>query len=261
MVSPALSLTTAAVPLAAYALLFQTLVYVGLSPRGRFLAQLTTGSIGVVVVVAGALAFGPHHLGLVPFPTRADLGPGLLAGTLAALCGLALSKSDRGRHLLADPCLGALGRGETALHLLVRIPVLTAVAEEAIFRGLLHVALLAVLPLEAAMLAGSGLFGAWHVGPALERRRSTGRSHWGVLLTVAATAVAGLFLVWLRVETGSIWASTGVHAAVNVTLAWFARRAAWRAESAQVDSLPSCTYEASSSALPAPSPVLHSASG
>jgi membrane protease YdiL (CAAX protease family) len=47
-------------------------------------------------------------------------------------------------------------------------------------------------------------------------------------LTVVATSVAGAFLVWLRNETGSIWASVAVHAAVNMTLAIFARLAARR---------------------------------
>ncbi|HSM43704.1 MAG TPA: CPBP family intramembrane glutamic endopeptidase, partial [Acidimicrobiia bacterium] len=46
--------------------------------------------------------------------------------------------------------------------------------------------------------------------------------------TVAATTLAGAFLVWLRVETGSIWAPVAVHAAINMTMAGFARLAGWR---------------------------------
>ena len=43
--------------------------------------------------------------------------------------------------------------------------------------------------------------------------------------TVVATTAAGAFLVWLRVETGSIWVPVAVHAGVNMTLAIFARLA------------------------------------
>jgi membrane protease YdiL (CAAX protease family) len=71
------------------------------------------------------------------------------------------------------------------------------------------------------------LFGLWHVGPGLDQahavdRRSVGRLiH--VVVTVVATTAAGAFLVWLRVETGSIWVPVAVHAGVNMTLAIFAR--------------------------------------
>jgi membrane protease YdiL (CAAX protease family) len=46
-----------------------------------------------------------------------------------------------------------------------------------------------------------------------------------VAITVAATTAAGAFLVWLRIETGSIWVPVAVHAGVNMTLAAFARLA------------------------------------
>jgi membrane protease YdiL (CAAX protease family) len=46
------------------------------------------------------------------------------------------------------------------------------------------------------------------------------------VVTVVVTTLAGLFLVWLRIETGSIWAPVAVHAAINMTMAIFARRAA-----------------------------------
>jgi len=46
-----------------------------------------------------------------------------------------------------------------------------------------------------------------------------------VAITVVATTAAGAFLVWLRIETGSIWVPIAVHAGVNMTLATFARLA------------------------------------
>jgi membrane protease YdiL (CAAX protease family) len=67
------------------------------------------------------------------------------------------------------------------------------------------------------------LFGLWHIGPglnqaqAVDRRSLAGVGH--VLITVIATTIAGAGLVWLRIETGSIWIPVAVHAGVNMTLA------------------------------------------
>ena len=38
--------------------------------------------------------------------------------------------------------------------------------------------------------------------------------------------MVGAGLVWLRMETGSIWAPLAVHAGLNMTMAVFARTAA-----------------------------------
>jgi membrane protease YdiL (CAAX protease family) len=109
-----------------------------------------------------------------------------------------------------------------------RIPILTALIEEAFFRGVLHSALTAVFSTPVAVLVGGGLFGLWHLGPALEQADS----HFGnnsttvhVLLTIALTTLAGLGFVALRIATGSIWVPAVVHALVNITMALFARLA------------------------------------
>jgi membrane protease YdiL (CAAX protease family) len=47
-----------------------------------------------------------------------------------------------------------------------------------------------------------------------------------VTVTVMVTTVVGAGLVWLRMETGSIWAPLAVHAGLNMTMAVFARTAA-----------------------------------
>jgi membrane protease YdiL (CAAX protease family) len=74
------------------------------------------------------------------------------------------------------------------------------------------------------------LFGLWHIGPGLDQAHAADRSKLGrfahVAVTVLATTAAGAFLVWLRIETGSIWVPVAVHAGVNMTLATFARLAA-----------------------------------
>lgn len=47
-----------------------------------------------------------------------------------------------------------------------------------------------------------------------------------IAVTVLATTGAGVVLGALRWSTGGIWAPAGVHAVVNATLAWGARRVA-----------------------------------
>jgi membrane protease YdiL (CAAX protease family) len=89
---------------------------------------------------------------------------------------------------------------------------------------------MALYPVEVAIWLGAGLFGLWHIGPAVDQARAGEKSvvasaaHTAV--TVVAMTAAGAFLVWLRIETGSIWAGVAVHAAINMTMALFARAAA-----------------------------------
>jgi len=116
-----------------------------------------------------------------------------------------------------------------AAHILVRIPMITVIIEEAVFRGVLHAALIALYPEPIALWGGAVLFGLWHIGPGLDQAHAVERRKRGrvihVAITVIATTAAGAFLVWLRIETGSIWVPVAVHAGVNMTLATFARLA------------------------------------
>jgi membrane protease YdiL (CAAX protease family) len=136
------------------------------------------------------------------------------------------------RSQLADPRLASLDRVDAVGQILIRIPIFTALIEEAVFRGVLHAALMALYPAEVAIWLGAGLFGLWHIGPGVDQARAgdkTIRASAGhTALTVIVTTAAGAFLVWLRIETGSIWAPVAVHAAMNMTLAFFSRLAAQR---------------------------------
>jgi membrane protease YdiL (CAAX protease family) len=134
------------------------------------------------------------------------------------------------RGQLADPRMAAMSRRQAASQILVRIPIMTALIEEAVFRGVLHTALIALYPAPIALWAGAAMFGMWHVGPGLEQAKATERrslaSFAHVVMTVMVTTIVGAGLVWLRMETGSIWAPLAVHAGLNMTMAVFARTAA-----------------------------------
>ncbi len=226
-----MNLFTTALTLVAYAVGFQTLVYIVLPWRVRATwAPLVTGSMGAAVVLIGALWAGPTAVGLAP-PSG-----GMLAawgsGTVIAMTvvGLTMLSRDSLRDHLADPRIGSLSKGQAATQIFIRIPIMTALIEEAVFRGVLHGALIALYPAPIALWGGAVLFGLWHVGPGLDqakasdRRSLAGLTH--VLVTVIATTIGGAGLVWLRMETGSIWAPVVVHAGLNMTMAIFARLAA-----------------------------------
>jgi membrane protease YdiL (CAAX protease family) len=223
-------LTATTIPLVTYVVGFQTLVYLLLPIRFRFTwAPLVTSSVGASLVLGAALWFGGSTVGLA--------GPdgGLLAawgsGTMVAMTsiGMVMLSRPQLRGHLADPRMGAMSARSAAAHILVRIPMITVIIEEAVFRGVLHAALIALYPEPVALWGGAVLFGLWHIGPGLDQAHAVERRKLGrvihVVITVIATTAAGAFLVWLRIETGSIWVPAAVHAGVNMTFATFARLA------------------------------------
>lgn len=225
-----MTLAAAVAPLAAYAVVFQTVLYLSLPQRLRTrVAPLVTGVVGATVSLAAAAIFG-DRVGL----TGGDIATTLAWGGVTVLgmvvLGFGMMQRPDLRMQLADPRLASLSRPEAVGQIFVRIPVFTALIEEAFFRGVLHAALIALYPVEVAIWLGAGLFGLWHIGPAVDQARAGKKSvvasaaHTAV--TVVAMTLAGAFLVWLRIETGSIWAGVAVHAAINMTMALFARAAA-----------------------------------
>lgn len=225
-----MTLIKSAIPLVIYVVGFQTLVYLMLPGRFRVTwAPLVTSSVGAGLVAVAAVWFGPDTVGL------ANPDGGLLAAwgsgtviTMASMGTVMLARPQLRGHL-ADPRIGEMSVRKATAQIMVRIPIMTALIEEAVFRGVLHAALIALYPESIAMWGGAILFGLWHIGPgldqarAVDRRSMAGIAH--VMITVIATSLAGAFLVWLRIETGSIWVPVAVHAGVNMTLAVFARLA------------------------------------
>jgi len=228
-----MTLAAVVAPLAAYAVVFQTLLYISLPTRLRTrVAPIVTGLVGAGLSVGAGALFGFEQIGLTGGNLGTTLGWGAVAVILMALFGMAMMSHAELRSQLADPRLAELKPRHAYAQIFVRIPVFTALIEEAFFRGLLHAALMALYPVEVAMWLGAGLFGLWHIGPGLDqaqagdKTRRAGALH--TAMTVVATTVAGAFFVWLRIETGSIWAPVAVHSAINMTMALFARIAARR---------------------------------
>lgn len=152
-----------------------------------------------------------------------------LAG--AGALGVALVVRPR---LVADARYAGMRARALADHALVRIPIGTALVEEALFRGALFGALRP--DGVAAAVAGSSIaFGLWHVVPTAVAARANrpGASRAAVAGAVAAgvvvTGAAGILFALLRERGGGIASPFALHAIVNVAGALVARAAHRRA--------------------------------
>jgi membrane protease YdiL (CAAX protease family) len=109
---------------------------------------------------------------------------------------------------------------------MVVIPLQTVIPEELAFRGVLHGALNRAWGFRGAALAGSLLFGLWHVATSLGLTSSNvGFTRLfgggmvgmlaGVTLAVLATGTAGFVFSWLRRRSGSLIAPIALHWSLN----------------------------------------------
>jgi uncharacterized protein len=180
---------------------------------------------GLSLAAARRAGVSAAELGL----DRQRAGRGLRVGLAAAApvvavvaIGAALPATRR--FMVDDRRATTGGAGYALYHTLVRIPLGTAVAEEALFRGALLGLLTQRHPRARAVAVSSALFGCWHVLPTLDTlalnplgatvgdRAGTGGA---VLASVAVTALAGLGFSWLRFRGDSVVAPVVAHAALN----------------------------------------------
>ncbi len=226
-----MTLVSTVAPLVGYAIVFQTIVYLLIPARRRTLiAPVLTGVVGAVLTLGAGWIFGFETIGLGAPDTAVVTAWALATVLVMSAIGGYMLRNPELRPQLADPRLAALSPRQAFMQIAVRIPVMTALIEEAFFRGVLHAALVALYPPSVALIGGALLFGLWHVGPGFDQARAHGtdwkRNAFHVGITVLATSLAGAALVWLRMETGSIWVPVAVHAGINMTLAVYARLAA-----------------------------------
>ena len=107
----------------------------------------------------------------------------------------------------------------------LRIPIVTALGEELLFRSVLLAVLLVGLSRGRAVAISSLLFGLWHVlttigdldGNAATDDLSVWEAALGVLGVVVATGLAGAAFCWLRLRSGSVAAPWLVHTVLNAS--------------------------------------------
>jgi hypothetical protein len=109
---------------------------------------------------------------------------------------------------------------------MIIIPLQTVIPEELAFRGVLHGALNRAWGFRGVAVAGSLLFGFWHIATSLGLTSSNvGFTRMfgggfvgmlaGVMLAVVATAAAGFVFSWLRRRSGSLLAPIALHWSLN----------------------------------------------
>jgi uncharacterized protein len=109
---------------------------------------------------------------------------------------------------------------------MVIIPLQTVIPEELAFRGVLHGTLDRAWGFRGVALAGSLLFGLWHIATSLGLTSNnvgftrlfgggTAGMLAGVTLAVLATAAAGFVFSWLRRRSGSLIAPIALHWSLN----------------------------------------------
>jgi uncharacterized protein len=109
---------------------------------------------------------------------------------------------------------------------MIIIPLQTVIPEELAFRGVLHGTLNRAWGFRGVALAGSLLFGLWHVSTSLGlSSNNVGFSRLlgggfvgvvaGVTLAVLGTGAAGFVFSWLRRRSGSLIAPIALHWSLN----------------------------------------------
>lgn len=115
------------------------------------------------------------------------------------------------------------GAGAAFYTALVHIPLSTVIFEEIAFRGVLMAQLVRVAGRWWALGVTSVLFGLWHALAGSDLQSANAGIHdalgsraWlAVLGTVAFTGLSGVVLGYLRLRSGSLLASLGLHWATN----------------------------------------------
>jgi uncharacterized protein len=158
-------------------------------------------------------------------PRGLHWGATVAGGTTAVVA--ALRALDRSGSRFRDDRVTDASGGEAAFHLLVRIPLATALVEELTFRGVILGLGRRGGDTRRALVVSSLAFGLWHVGAALHPARTAAAGelvgdHGGTALAavagdVVATTIGGIGFGWLRLKSGSIAAPALAHAALNAS--------------------------------------------
>lgn len=170
-----------------------------------------------VTLAAAVVAIGVWGFDLDRATIGARWESGWIGAVLAAAAMVPVSlllTFERGRALLRDRRLADV-RGRSAAYMIaIRIPVGTALVEEIAFRGVLLGSWLHVGTTQA-VVASSIAFGLWHVVPTMILARTNRLRPVVVPAGILLTTGVGLFLGWLRIETGSLAAPFLTHALFN----------------------------------------------
>lgn len=188
-------------------------------------AVLLVGSAAAAVVGARRRGYTDRELGLA----RGDAVAGLRLGggvTVLIIAGVAVVASmPWTRGFFEDDRFDGLSTGEVLYEVAVRIPFVTALGEELLFRSVLLAVLLVATTAVRAVVMHSLAFGLWHVlttigdldGNETTSDLSIVQQAFSVTGIVVVTGLAGAAFAWTRLRSGSVVAPWLVHTAFNAS--------------------------------------------
>lgn len=193
---------------------------------GWVAGAVQVGAAVSAVFVARRRGYTRGALGLDP----EDAGSGLrLGGTVAALIVVGVSVAalvSFTRGFFDDERFVDAEWLDVMVEVVVRIPVVTALGEELLFRSVLLAVLLAGMSRGRAVAISSLLFGLWHVLTTIAdldgNEATDDLNAWeaalGVAGVVVVTGMAGAGFCWLRLRSGSLAAPWLVHTVLNASI-------------------------------------------
>jgi len=202
---------------------WQSLVVPRLPASPRIRTPVHLAAAATLLAVARGRGHRWADLGLDPDRVRSGLrhGAAALGACAAAYAGAMLLPPGR------DEAMG-LPRQEVAELLedvVLHIPVGTVLAEEVVFRGVLHAEAERALGGAAARAWTAVVFALWHLEPALAGGRRSTRPLLHLAGTLVVTGLGDLVMGGLRRRAGSLLAPAGLHLGTNALglLAAYAR--------------------------------------
>jgi membrane protease YdiL (CAAX protease family) len=182
-------------------------------------SRIRQGSAALGATFAGLAALAwlqlNGRLGAADFHTSALISTVVLgAGGIVLIAFRAFPALTR---QLEDRRITQMSDRQFALHTAFKIPIATALAEEALFRGALWYAIQSVAGPVWALALTAVAFGMWHIVVSVHQGRELGKgaTKWA-LVSVVTTTLAGLGFGWLRMITGGILAPMVAHCVINV---------------------------------------------
>jgi membrane protease YdiL (CAAX protease family) len=202
-------------------------------------ALVNAAGVILVITVARRAGADAADLGLRTGSARRAVRFGAAAAGVVVAAVAALTAIPATRAFFADDRFVGVETGEMLIETLIRIPFVTALAEEVAFRGVLLGMLLRWVSPMRAVAASSVLFGLWHVLPAMDSLETNSvveaGDAWAAVAAAVAgqvvvTGVAGAGLAWLRLRAASLAAPVLAHWAVNGSAylaGWLVVRHGW----------------------------------
>ena len=186
-------------------------------------ALLQVVAAGGAVAIAFLRGYSTDDLALSSRTFGAGVRLGAISAAIIAAGVALIAIMPFSRGFLDDDRFADIAGSEIVYQVGLRIPFITALAEELLFRAVLLAILLQLLSVRWAVVAAAVVFGLWHVlttigdldgNEATESLNAIAQAG-SVAGVVVATAVAGLLFGWLRVHSGSIVAPWFAHIAFN----------------------------------------------